>query len=145
MVAQSPAFKQAIEDSRKLKAKPTNDELLEVRTLSLLIRQNRRERELIYLSDRSYTPSSRPATARIFPKRHSQALLISRFVQQSSHPRIPYLSCYMGNNGGCAFQGKYKYNAWKKCVQEENTSPQDAQKKYVDLIAKLKGIYGFEA
>lgn len=30
MVAQSPAFKTAITDSRKLKAKPNNDELLEV-------------------------------------------------------------------------------------------------------------------
>ncbi|GAM90249.1 hypothetical protein ANO11243_082910 [Dothideomycetidae sp. 11243] len=27
--AQSPEFKKAVEDSRKLKAKPTNDELLE--------------------------------------------------------------------------------------------------------------------
>lgn len=30
MVAQTAAFKKAVEDSRKLKAKPTNDELLEV-------------------------------------------------------------------------------------------------------------------
>lgn len=30
MVAQTPAFKKAVEDSRKLKAKPNNDELLEV-------------------------------------------------------------------------------------------------------------------
>lgn len=28
--AQSPEFKKAVEDSRKLKAKPTNDELLEL-------------------------------------------------------------------------------------------------------------------
>jgi len=31
MVAQTAAFTKAVEDSRKLKAKPTNDELLEVR------------------------------------------------------------------------------------------------------------------
>lgn len=30
MVAQTAAFKKAVEDSRKLKAKPNNDELLEV-------------------------------------------------------------------------------------------------------------------
>ncbi|KAM0793809.1 acyl-CoA-binding protein [Usnea florida] len=30
MVAQSAAFKKAVEDSRKLKAKPNNDELLEL-------------------------------------------------------------------------------------------------------------------
>jgi len=29
--AQSAEFKKAVEDSRKLKAKPTNDELLQVR------------------------------------------------------------------------------------------------------------------
>ena len=32
MVAQTAAFKKAVEDSRKLKAKPNNDELLEVPT-----------------------------------------------------------------------------------------------------------------
>ena len=31
MVAQTAAFKKAVEDSRKLKAKPNNDELLEVK------------------------------------------------------------------------------------------------------------------
>ena len=30
MVAESPAFKKAVTDSRKLKAKPTDDDLLEV-------------------------------------------------------------------------------------------------------------------
>lgn len=34
MVAQTAAFKKAVEESRKLKAKPNNDELLEV-TVSL--------------------------------------------------------------------------------------------------------------
>ncbi len=31
MVTKTPAFEQAIKDSRNLKAKPTNDELLKVR------------------------------------------------------------------------------------------------------------------
>lgn len=35
MVTQTPKFKQAITDSKKLKAKPTDDELLEVRISQL--------------------------------------------------------------------------------------------------------------
>ncbi|KAL6717275.1 acyl-CoA-binding protein (ACBP)/diazepam binding inhibitor (DBI)/endozepine (EP) [Lecanora helva] len=89
MVTQSPEFKQAIEDSRKLKAKPTNDELLEVG------------------SGEDFSKATQPGTF--------------------------------------DFQGKYKYNAWKKVVEEEKTSPEDAQKKYVTLVNKLKGTYGFEA
>ena len=34
MVAETAAFKKAVEDSRKLKAKPNNDELLEVPAFS---------------------------------------------------------------------------------------------------------------
>lgn len=41
-------------------------------------------------------------------------------------------------------QGKYKYNAWKKIVDEKVT-PEKAQTKYVDLVEKLKKAYGFEA
>ena len=37
MVAQTAAFKKAVEDSRKLKAKPNNDELLEVPTFPLIL------------------------------------------------------------------------------------------------------------
>lgn len=36
MVAQTAAFKKAVEDSRKLKAKPNNDELLEACAFSIL-------------------------------------------------------------------------------------------------------------
>lgn len=41
-------------------------------------------------------------------------------------------------------QEKYKFNAWKKLVDDKVT-PEDAQKQYVELVEKLKGIYGFEA
>jgi hypothetical protein len=41
-------------------------------------------------------------------------------------------------------QGKAKFNAWKK-VADDKTTPEDAQKKYVELVEKLKGVYGFEA
>ena len=40
-------------------------------------------------------------------------------------------------------QGKYKYNAWKKSV-DEGTTPVDAQKQYVGLIHEFKGKYGFK-
>ena len=40
-------------------------------------------------------------------------------------------------------QGKYKYNAWKKAV-DEGTKPEAAQKQYVEMIEKLKGQYGFK-
>jgi diazepam-binding inhibitor (GABA receptor modulating acyl-CoA-binding protein) len=40
-------------------------------------------------------------------------------------------------------QGKYKYNAWKKIV-EEDVTPEDAQKRYVELIEKLKEKYGYD-
>lgn len=37
MVAKTAAFEKAVTDSRNLKAKPTNDELLEVRFLDFLL------------------------------------------------------------------------------------------------------------
>jgi len=43
-----------------------------------------------------------------------------------------------------AEQGKYKYQAWEKVAVTEGTSPADAQKKYVALVEKLKGVHGFE-
>ena len=40
-------------------------------------------------------------------------------------------------------QEKYKYNAWKE-VSEKGTSPEAAQKHYVELVERLKKSYGFE-
>ena len=40
-------------------------------------------------------------------------------------------------------QAKYKYNAWKKAV-DEGTTPESAQSQYVDLIKKFKDQYGFK-
>ncbi|MCJ1457562.1 hypothetical protein MMC28_007930 [Mycoblastus sanguinarius] len=93
--AQSPTFKKAIEESRKLKAKPTNDELLE---LYALFKTGNGEK---------FEDATKP--------------------------------------GAFDFQGKYKYNAWKKVIEEDETSGPDAQKKYVTLVNSLKGKYGFEA
>jgi len=50
-VAQSAEFKKAIADSRKLKAKPTNDELLQVCTSTA-------DRDSIEIDEDSFTVSS---------------------------------------------------------------------------------------
>lgn len=42
-----------------------------------------------------------------------------------------------------SIQGKAKKNAWKK-VHDEGVSPEDAQKRYVELVEKLKEKHGFE-
>lgn len=41
-------------------------------------------------------------------------------------------------------QGKAKYNAWKKEV-DAGTTPEAAQKKYVELVEKLKNELGYNA
>ena len=41
-------------------------------------------------------------------------------------------------------QGKAKYNAWKKLVEEGVTAEQ-AQERYVAKVEELKGKYGFDA
>jgi acyl-CoA-binding protein len=61
---------------------------------------------------------------------------------------VVYCTALKGLRKGSAnhndgIQGKYKYNAWKKVV-DEKTTPETAQKEYVDLIEKLKGTYGFK-
>ncbi|MCJ1283187.1 hypothetical protein MMC26_002514 [Xylographa opegraphella] len=45
--------------------------------------------------------------------------------------------------GAFDFQAKYKYNAWKKMVDEGVTSTQ-AQQQYVKFVEELKPKYGFD-
>lgn len=94
MVAKTAAFEKAVTDSRNLKAKPTNDELLE---LYAFFKQGSQ--------DPPFNPDDKPSAFN--------------------------------------FQAKYKFNAWKKVV-DEGLSPKEAQAKYVSLVEKLKGVYGFE-
>ncbi|KAK3939809.1 acyl CoA binding protein-domain-containing protein [Diplogelasinospora grovesii] len=42
-------------------------------------------------------------------------------------------------------KGKAKYNAWKKVVQEDALSAEQAQEKYVAKIKEMKGKYGYDA
>lgn len=93
MVAQSPQFKTAVVDSKKLQAKPTDDELLQLYALFKIG------------TGEDFAAATKP--------------------------------------GSFDFKGKYKYNAWKKAV-DEGTKPEAAQSQYVDLIETLKGKYGFK-
>jgi len=86
MVTQSPAFNQAIEDSRKLKAKPTNDELLEVGYPCCSSCGSCLEANLY--SSCSCMLSSRQEMGRTLPKQRSQAPLISKYVELANLSRL---------------------------------------------------------
>jgi len=43
----------------------------------------------------------------------------------------------------CNSQGKAKHKAWQKEV-DAGVSAEDAEKRYIDLVEKLKGQYGFD-
>ncbi len=49
---------------------------------------------------------------------------------------------------GCRFadfqQGKAKKRAWQKIV-DEGVTPEEAQKRYVELVEKLKSAYGYDS
>ncbi|KAF2484896.1 acyl-CoA-binding protein [Neohortaea acidophila] len=91
---QSAEFKKAVEESRKLKAKPSDDELLQ---------------------------------------------LYGLFKQGSQDP--PFEDS--PNPGMFDLKGKAKKGAWKK-IHDEGVSAEDAQKRYVELVEKLKEKHGFE-
>jgi len=90
----SAAFKTAADDSRKLKAKPSNEELLELYALFKIANGE----------DISKAPAP----------------------------------------GMFDLKGKAKHKAWQKEV-DAGTSASDAEKRYIDLVEKLKGQYGYDA
>ncbi|KAL9124948.1 MAG: hypothetical protein Q9217_005781 [Psora testacea] len=94
MVVETPAFKKAVEDSRKLKAIPTDDDLLQIYGL--------------------YKVGT------------------GADIASAEQP------------GMFDMKGKAKMRAWKKVVEEDKLSPQDAQKKYVDKVEHLKSVHGYE-
>lgn len=90
MVAQTAAFKKAVEESRKLKAKPNNDELLEVPSSSPLSCPRGVE---VAHADRSITFSSTQTTSKE-PEKTSQrprspALSLSRSVDYTLSSSFP--------------------------------------------------------
>lgn len=148
MVAQTAAFKKAIEDSRKLKAKPNNDELLEVQLFSLALSFSAFVRaHADALPIFSFMQTSSKAPAKTSPRPHSPAASPSRFVHlisSLSQPTTCHLRAILAESG-CVAQEKYKYNAWKKVAVEDKVTPSAAQQHYVQLVEKLKGTYGYAA
>ena len=91
MVAQTAAFKKAVEDSRKLKAKPNNDELLEVPASSPVLYFSAIE---LAHADTFFASSSTQITSRALAKTSlrppSRAALRSRFVPLPLLPPLAY-------------------------------------------------------
>jgi len=92
-VQQTEQFKKAVENSRKLKAKPSDDELLQ---------------------------------------------LYGLFKQGTQDPPIEQTTA----PGMFELKEKAKRKAWQKLV-DDKVSPQDAQKKYVELVNSLITKYGY--
>ncbi|KOS17781.1 Acyl-CoA-binding protein -like protein 1 [Escovopsis weberi] len=88
-------FEQAAEDSRKLLAKPSNDELLSLYALFKVAKGE------------DFDKATKP--------------------------------------GMFDLKAKSKYNSWKKCVEEDQLTPEQAQEKYVLLVEELKVKYGYDA
>ena len=101
MVAQTAAFKKAVEESRKLKANPNNDELLEVPILPPVFYISAMK---VAHADRSNKNSSTQTTSKVLvktsPRPHSPAPSPSRFVHPPSYllpsPYIHELFWLMG-------------------------------------------------
>ena len=90
MVAQTAAFKKAVEESRKLKAKPNNDELLEVPSSSPLscprgVEGKHADRSLTFSS--TQTTSKEPEKTSQRPR--SPALSLSRSVDYTLSSPFP--------------------------------------------------------
>jgi len=89
----SAAFKKAADESRQLKAKPSNDELLELYALFKIAN--------------------------------------GEDISKATAP------------GMFDLKGKAKHKAWQKEVDAKVSAP-NAEKRYIDLVNKLKQEYGFD-
>jgi hypothetical protein len=82
--------------------------------------------------------STRSEPARTSRRPPSRACSTSRQVCALSH-HTPHRQ----NRGLTPQQGKAKYNAWQKVVDEALT-PEQAQEKYVAKIEEMKAAYGYD-
>ncbi|KAK8145990.1 hypothetical protein G3M48_003748 [Beauveria asiatica] len=124
----SAAFKKAAEDSKKLLAKPSNDELLELYGL--------------YKVGNAEDISSAPAPG-MFDMKASpippRPLATRPGLRDSIHDAE-----YTGSWGqSLRASGKAKKNAWQKVV-DEGISAETAQERYVALVEQLKAKHGFD-
>jgi pectin methylesterase-like acyl-CoA thioesterase len=96
-------------------------------------------------------PSSKSPTARISPKLQLRACSTSRYMALVLHasltiswPPSSILDVRIVENLVLIFcQGKAKHKAWQKEV-DAKVSAADAEKRYIALVEKLKGSYGFD-
>ena len=86
------------------------------------------------LNNGSSTHTTKLPIAKISQKPRSRALSTSRHVQPPSDSDRRLTSC----------KAKYKYQAWEKEVNA-GVTPEQAQKKYIELVESCKKKYGFDA
>ncbi|EGX92700.1 Acyl-CoA-binding protein, ACBP [Cordyceps militaris CM01] len=130
----SAAFTKAAEDSKKLLAKPSNDELLELYGL--------------YKVGNGEDISSAPAPGMFDMKasHHYPSPPPSRDPPPRRHPRGDMYNGWRSAARDLVFNidgGKAKKNAWQKIV-DEGISAETAQERYVALVEQLKAKHGFD-
>ncbi|KAK0262082.1 acyl-CoA-binding protein (ACBP)/diazepam binding inhibitor (DBI)/endozepine (EP) [Friedmanniomyces endolithicus] len=116
MAPQTAEFKKAVADSRKLKAKPTDTELLEVRMPNI--------------------PPMTPGNTQ--PELTIDLQLYGLFKQGTQDPPFEQTKA----PGMFEIKEKAKRGAWEKLVKD-GVTPADAQKKYVALVMSLKAKHGY--
>ena len=117
------AFKTAQEDSRKLKAKPSNDELLDLYALFKVG------------EGKDIASEEAPGMFDLKVSLHLPVLYFLILQKGKTSEE--------GENADKKQQGKAKRRAWQKLC-DEGVSEADAQQRYIDLVGKLKEQYGFD-
>lgn len=140
MVAQTAEFKKAVEDSRKLKAKPSDDELLQVREQWFRVKGKAHETNCSGIALRTVQAGHPGPSYRVL--RQARHVRPQGTPTPSTHNRDPPFQGEQDADTSLPQQGKAKRNAWQKLV-DEGVTPQDAQKKYVALVESLKKKHGY--
>ncbi|KPI43815.1 Acyl-CoA-binding- like protein [Cyphellophora attinorum] len=110
-------FQEAVKASRQLKAKPSNDELLELYALFKV------------------------ANGEDISKSTAPGMFDLSTLHPSTHTSPPSLT---GNKPtDTRAEGKAKQKAWQKEV-DAKTTPADAEKRYVALVEQLKKTHGYD-
>ncbi|KAJ9653286.1 acyl-CoA-binding protein (ACBP)/diazepam binding inhibitor (DBI)/endozepine (EP) [Neophaeococcomyces mojaviensis] len=113
------AFKDAVKESKQLKAKPGQDELLQVLYYVFL------QGPMLLICE--------------FAERTKTHIMYSYFKQAQQDPPIDKAPA----PGTFDLKGKAKKKAWQKIV-DEGVTPQQAEQKYVALVNELKDKYGYD-
>ncbi|KAF5664074.1 diazepam-binding inhibitor (GABA receptor acyl binding) [Fusarium heterosporum] len=109
------AFQKAVEDSRKLTSKPSNDSLLELYAFYKVSNGD------------DFSKAEKPG---MFDLKASSISASYDFHKRHTNTNS---------------QAKAKYNAWKKALEEDQLTPEGAKQKYIELVEKLKVDCGYDA